>query len=262
MKPRDKKMEFEELTTGELRTLLDQKNRELELNRSHSCAPEIEKEIEEIEVIMANRERKGLQVLEPIETSKQLLKKEYQRVKQVFKNFPRGGGGDFPINARETPEGFVVQFAIVKRDKTNNEGKPLPDGGLYDIAATKGAEDVVCHNKEYEICGHELEPDTIVAKAINERETGFVTRERKGKEDDYSVEALRKPKYTPGVWEEARDIQYERQIVLVEISPEGKVTCCDFGSRQNRQELRFEDCTEKVLLGYCIARDISKVLNE
>lgn len=206
-----------------------------------------------------NKLRK-LQVLKPIAISKQELQKKYQRVKEIFALFPRGGGGVFQVNAEETPEGWVVRCAFVQRDLVNHKGEPLPDGEMLDEEATKGLDDVVYHNREIELYGYPAAPDPIVAKIINERNIGFITRERRGKENDFSIETVM-PIYTPGVWLEARDTQYEREIVLVEIDPKGKVGFCNFGQSKEMSELPVSICTEKVLLGVRIGSDIGKVLN-
>lgn len=202
-----------------------------------------------------------LQVLKPVEISKEELHKKYRKVRKVFALFPRGGGGVFQVNAKKNPGGWVVQCAVVQRDLVNHKGEPLPDGGMYDEEATKGPDDVVYNNREIELLGFPLAPDPIVAKIISERKIGFVTRERCGKENDYSIETVMAI-YTPGNWQEARDIQYERQIVLVEIDPTGKMTYYNFGrSRMEMSELPVSICTEKVLLAARIGSDICKVLN-
>ena len=203
---------------------------------------------------------KELQVLKPVEIPKEELQKKYQRVGEIFALFSRGGGGVFQANAEKTPKGWIVRCAVVQRDLVNHKGEPLPDGGMYDEEATKGLDDVVCHNREIELLGLPLAPDPIVAKIISERKIGFVTRERRGKENDYSVETVMAI-YTPGVWKEARDIQYERQIVLIEIDPKGKMKFCNFGQSE-MSRLPVDVCTEKVLLAARIGSDIGKVLNQ
>ena len=205
---------------------------------------------------------KELQVLKPVEISKEELQKKYQRVGEIFALFPRGGGGVIQINAKKTPEGWITQCAVVRRDLVNHKGESLPDGGMYDEEATKGLDDVVCHNREIKLLGLPLAPDPIVAKIISEREIGFVTRERRGKEDDFSVETVMAI-YTPGNWQEARDIQYNRKIVLIEINPKGEIGFRYFGSSElNISELPVSICTEKVLLAARIGSDICKVLNQ
>ena len=205
---------------------------------------------------------KELQVLKPVEISKEELQKKYQRVGKVFALFPRGGGGVIQINAKKTPEGWIVQCAVVQRDLVNHKGEPLPDGGMYDEEATKGLDDVIYRNREIELLGLPLAPDPIVTKIISERRIGFVTRERCGKEDDYSIETVMAI-YTPGIWLEARDSQYDRETVLVEINPKEEIRFRYFEfSKLNMSELPVSICTEKVLLAARIGSDICKVLNQ
>lgn len=203
-----------------------------------------------------------LQVLKPVEISKEELQKKYQRVGEIFALFPRGGGGVIQVTAKKTSDGWIVRCAVVQRDLVNHKGEPLPDGGMYDEEATKGLDDVVCHNREIELSGFPLAPDPIVAKIISEREIGFVTRERRGKEDDFSIETVMAI-YTPGEWQEAKDIQYRRQVILVEIDPTEKMTYCNFGqSKMEMSRLPVDICTEKILLAARIGSDIGKVLNQ
>lgn len=203
-----------------------------------------------------------LKVLKPVDVSKEELAKIYRKVKEVSENFPRVGGGVFQINAIETSDGWIIQCAFVKRDILNHKNLPLPDGGLFDIEATKDLENVVCNNREIQICGSLSEPNPFIIKAISERNVGFVTRERRGKENDFSIETVM-ALYTPGIWKSAKDIQYNRQIVYVEISPKGDVGFCNFESNKfsNMTKLPMEICTEKVLLAISVAKDICKVLN-
>lgn len=202
------------------------------------------------------------EILKPAEVSKEELIRIYKRVKEVSEKFSRVGGGVFQTNVLETPNGRIVQCAFVKRDVLNHKQLPLPDGGLLDIEATKDLANVVCNNREIQIYGYPSEPDPNTANVINERNVGFVTRERRGKENDFSIETVM-ALYTPGVWKNAKDIQYNRQIVYVEISSKGEVGFCNFESigLGTMSKLPMEICSEKVLLAISIAKDICKVLN-
>lgn len=254
---------IEEMSDKELQQWLESYETEAAMNGDYSRVEEgARRKIQEIEAVIARRKKERLQVLKPVAIPEQELLRKYRRVEKVSGNFPRVGGGVFQINAREIPEGWIVQCAFAQRDLVNHKGEPLPDGGMFDEEATKGLDDVVCDNREIEVYGYPATPNLIVAKTIDKRNIGFVTRERCGKENDSSIETVM-PIYTPGVWLKAKDTQYERQIVLVEIDLTGKMNFCNFGQSKNEMsEIPASICTEKVSLALRIASDIGKVLNE
>lgn len=202
-----------------------------------------------------------MEELKPV-TSEEQKKRRLEQVEIAAVDFPRVGGGGVQINAkRDNSAGnWTIQCAFVQRDLVDNEGNPLPDGGLLDIEAKKGSHDVVHHNREIAIYGEPSAPDHLVKRIIDERIPGFVTRQR-GLEGDYSLEVVMLD-YTPGNWgNEAKDVQFNRKIVFVEIDSEGKVRCRNFGSSDAMLKLPMDVCTEKVLLATSDAKDVCAMLN-
>lgn len=210
----------------------------------------------QIRRIKHEKGKNKLQVLKPVEISEEELLKEYQMIKDVSGKFSRVGGGDFQVNAKKTRRGWVVQCIFIKRDPF------VPDGNLLDIEATKGLNNIIRNYREIEIIGYPSAPNPMIKKIVSERNIGFVTRRRCGAENDFSIETAIAC-YTPGDWQEAKDIQHNRQIIYVEIGPEGEITFRDFkpGNHDNMSKLLIESCSEKVLLALSIAKDISRVLN-
>jgi len=198
--------------------------------------------------------------LKPI-VSKEQQRERLRRVAELEKVYPRIGGGVFQVTVEEDDDGWTVVYCtFVRRDLKNNKGELLPDGGLLDIEATKGAREVVCDNREITIYGKSSDPDPIVEKVVNDSGIGVVTRKRGGRENDASGEVIMAI-YTPGNWESAKDSQFDREIVKVKIDPNGKIFYNYFGA-SGCDRLPADICTEKVLLAIRIASDICKVLNE
>lgn len=208
---------------------------------------------------------KKMSVLTPLNTSEEKKVEEYHKGVKLGDIFERIGGGYLVVTTEDTDNGIVLNAFFVRRDKLNNKGEPLPDGETLDVQATRDdIKQVMCdYTGEISFSGIPGVANEKVVSILGRRNFGYVTRERRNQdEEDTSVEKV-EIRLMSGNCLEAKDNQYTRAIILVRVSPDGKITYRNFASESiDMHNLLIQDCNEKSALAVLMLRDICKEINE